>query len=158
MLDDRQLFTSGEVQRLIGIPHQHLAYWDRSSLVCPTGRAAHGRGSRRLYTVLDVLQLKLIRRLRSAGLPLQRIRKALEVLSQLADEPAPLRELDVLTDGKNIVVQRSNEQLLNPSTRQYVLRLPLAMLLAEIAADTEGTDSLDTVTKLPVNPVQAVSR
>ena len=82
--------------------------------------------------MLDVVQLKLILRLRQAGLSLQKIRRALLNLSDLVDEPAPLTELEVVTDGHRILVRRSNDQLLDPLARQYVLRLPLADLLAEV--------------------------
>ena len=126
------LFTSGEVRRIVGLTQRHLAYWDDPGLARPHGRTAQGRGSRRLYTLLDVVQLKLILRLRQAGLSLQKIRRALLNLSDLVDEPAPLSELEVITDGHRILIRRSNEQLLDPLARQYVLRLALADLLAEI--------------------------
>ena len=82
--------------------------------------------------MLDMIQLKLIARLRQAGLSLQKIRRALSSLADLADEPAPLAELEVITDGHRIFIRRSNEQILDPLAKQYVLRLPLADLLAEI--------------------------
>ena len=50
----------------------------------------------------------------------------------MADEPAPLAELEVITDGHRILVKRSDELLLDPLVKQYVLRLPMADLLAEI--------------------------
>ena len=126
------LFTSGEVHKIVGLTQRQLGYWDDSALVRPHGRVAQGSGSRRLYTLLDVIQLKLILRLRQAGFSLQKIRLALSNLSDLADEPAPLSELEVVTDGHRILIGRSNEQLLDPLARQYVLRLPLADLFAEI--------------------------
>lgn len=126
------LFTSGEVQQIVGLTQRQVAYWDDPGLARPHGRSADGSGSRRLYTLLDVLRLKLILRLRQAGLSLQKIRRALSSLSDLKDEPAPLIDLEVITDGHRILIRRSNEQLLDPLARQYVLRLPLADLLAEI--------------------------
>ncbi len=126
------LFTSGEVRRIVGLTQRQLAYWDDPGLARAHGRTAQGRGSRRLYTLLGVVQLKLILRLREAGLSLQKIRRALLNLSDLVDEPAPLSELEVITDGHRILIRRSNEQLLDPLARQYVLRLALAGLLAEI--------------------------
>ena len=78
------------------------------------------------------MRLKLILRLRQAGLSLQKIRRALIILSDLSDEPAPLAELEVVTDGQRILIRKSNEQLLDPLARQYFLRLPLADLLDEI--------------------------
>ena len=126
------LFTSGEVQKIVGLTQRRLGYWDDPALARPHGRPAQGSGSRRLYTLLDVVQLKLILRLRQAGLSLQKIRQVLLSLSDLVDEPAPLTELEVVTDGHRILIRRSNEQLLDPLARQYVLRLPLSDLLAEI--------------------------
>ena len=126
------LFTSGEVQKIVGLTQRQLGYWDDPALARPHGRPAQGSGSRRLYTLLDVMRLKLILRLRQAGLSLQKIRRALLSLSNLADEPAPLAELEVVTDGRRILIRKSDDQLLDPLARQYVLRLPLADLLAEI--------------------------
>ena len=111
---------------------RQLAYWDDPTLVHPHGRPAQGTGSRRLYTLLDVVQLKLIRRLRLAGLSLQRIRQALINLSELADEPAPIAELEVVSDGHRILITGSDESTLDPLARQYVLRFPLADLLTEL--------------------------
>ena len=82
--------------------------------------------------MLDLLQLKLIRRLRQAGLSIQKIRQALINLSNMADEPAPLAEIEILTDGHRVLIRRSDEQILDPLVQQYVLRFPLADLLAEI--------------------------
>ena len=126
------LFTSGEVQTIVGLTQRKLGYWDHSALVRPHGRPAQGSGSRRMYTLFDVVRLKLIHRLRQAGLSLQKIRRALITLYDLSDEPAPLTELEVVTDGQRILVRKSNEQLLDPLARQYFLRLPLAEMLNEI--------------------------
>lgn len=126
------LFTSGEVQSIVGLTQRQLGYWDDSSLARPHGRQAAGSGSRRLYTFFDVLQLKLIFRLRQAGLSLRRIRHALANLSDLVDEPAPLAELEIVSDGRRILVRRSDELVLDPVAKQFVLRLPLSELLLEI--------------------------
>jgi DNA-binding transcriptional MerR regulator len=129
------MFTAGDVKKLVGVSQRQLTHWDQTALLHPSGRAAHGRGSRRLYTLLDVLQLKLVRRLRETGLSLQKIRAALRYLANLPDEPAPVAELEILTDGKRILIRRSDEQILDPLARQFVLRLSLADLLAEVRDD-----------------------
>lgn len=132
MTETTLLFTAGEVQDLVGVSQRQLTHWDASGLIHPGGKTAHGRGSRRMYTLRDIIQLKVIMRLRSAKLPLQRVRKALSVLETLPMEPAPLAELEILTDGRRLLIRRSNEDLLDPIARQYVLRLPLSVLLAEV--------------------------
>lgn len=126
------LYTSGDVQRLVGISQRQLTYWDQSALMRPHGRIANGPGSRRLYTTLDVVQLKVIRRLREAGLSLQRIRQAFDFINDIPNETAPLEELEVLTDGRRVLVMRSDELVVDAVARQFVLRLPLADLLTEV--------------------------
>ncbi|MDE2937943.1 MAG: MerR family transcriptional regulator [Chloroflexota bacterium] len=127
-----RLFTSGEVQEIVGLTQRKLGYWDKTALAHPHGRQARGSGSRRLYTLLDVVKLKLIVRLRQSGLSLQKIRRALLNLSDFADEPAPIGELEVITDGNRVLIRRSNEQLMDPISWQYAFCLPVADLLDEI--------------------------
>lgn len=132
-------FTSGDAQRLVGVSLRRLVYWDHTALVRPHARPASGRGSRRLYTAADVVKLKIIRRLLEAGLSLQKIRAALDFLATLADEPAPLAELEILTDGRRILVRKSDENLIDPLVRHYVLRFPVADLLAEVESGSAPT-------------------
>lgn len=126
------LFTSGQVQRLVGVSQRELAHWDATNVVQPHGRVAQGSGSRRMYTVTDVVHLKIVKRLRELGIPLQRIRRAYRTLQNLPDEPSPLAELEIISDGKRILVRRSDDRLVDPLMRQYALCLPLADLLSEV--------------------------
>lgn len=126
------LFTSGEVQRLVGVSQRKLTHWDTTNLVQPHGRAADGSGSRRMYTVTDVVHLKIVIRLRELGMSLQRIRRAYRALADLPDEPAPLTELEIVSDGKRLFVRRTDDRLIDPLARQYALCLPLADLLSEV--------------------------
>lgn len=133
------LFTAGDVRRLVGVTQRQLTYWDQSSLVHPCGRTADGAGSRRLYTLQDVCRLKLVRRLRGAGISLQKIRQALRgvlwALADLADDPAPLAELAVLADSKRLLIRRSDDLLLDPLAGQFDLRLSFAELLEAVRTE-----------------------
>jgi DNA-binding transcriptional MerR regulator len=148
------LFTSSEVQRLTLLTQRQLAYWDRSALVQPGGRVANGRGTRRLYTVTDLVQLRAIYRLREAGVSLQKIRRAFRFLATLSDDPSPLAELEIVTDGERVLVLRSDEMALDPIAKQFTLRLPLSQLLAEVnesvgdrqLAGIIGADAIGTLT------------
>ena len=126
------LLTAGEVRWVVGVTQRELAYWDEIGLVKPHGREASGTGSRRLYTLVDVVHLKIIKRLRQAGVSLQRIRASFQMLADLPDEPAPLVELQVLTDGSRILVERSDAGVVDATRPQFFLRLPIAELLGEV--------------------------
>ena len=43
--------------RAAGITYRQLDYWDRTGLISPTVRTAHGSGSQRLYSFRDILVL-----------------------------------------------------------------------------------------------------
>ena len=83
-------------------PHQ-LEHWERAGLVKPSVRRAHGRGSRRRYSYLDLVHIRVIKELREGGMSLQKIRKAIGALRKVQpDQPDPFRELRLVTDGRRI--------------------------------------------------------
>jgi len=125
-------FTASEVRALVGVTQRELSHWATTGVVEPHGRPAHGRGSRRLYTVVDVIQCKIVYRLRAASVPLQRVRKALAYLQAMEDDPAPLAELEVFSDGKRIFIRRSDDRVMDILAHQYVLWFSVADLIAEI--------------------------
>jgi DNA-binding transcriptional MerR regulator len=70
----RQLLQIGEVAKLIGVSPKTIRYYHEIGLLAEPKRAESGY---RLYTAQDLLRLQHIRRLRSLGLPLERIREIL---------------------------------------------------------------------------------
>lgn len=127
-----RLYTARDVKRLVGVSQRQLTYWDESGLIEPHGNRAEGSGSRRLYTLLDVVQLKIISRLLGASVSLQKIRVALAFARDLQEEPAPLRELEVMTDGQRVVIVRSDDRLVGASNGQFLLRFAVADLVDEL--------------------------
>lgn len=79
-----------------------------------------------------MVKLKVIIRLRGAGVSLQKVRKALFVLEDLPDEPAPLAELEIIFDQSRVLVVRSDDSVLDLLAKQYVLRFSLADLVTEL--------------------------
>ena len=64
----QQGFRAPHVCSLVGITYRQLDYWARTELITPSMQQAHGSGSQRLYSFTDVVQLKMIRRLKDAGM------------------------------------------------------------------------------------------
>ena len=92
-------FRISEVARVVGVSEGRLAYWDGTGLVSPSIRAACGRGSRRLYSVEDIFELKILVKLLDSPLSLQRIRSSFNFIR---DQSRALSSLVVLTDGKTV--------------------------------------------------------
>jgi len=95
-------FGVDAVLRLIGSSYRQLDHWTRTGLVGSSIRGAAGRGSRRIYSFDDLVGLRVLARLRGAGVPLQTIRRALIYLKRHADRP--LNKLALVPDGRRVLV------------------------------------------------------
>src|SRR6266568_4864677 len=87
----RELLQIGEVAKLIGVSTKTIRYYHEIGLLAEPKRT---EGGYRLYTAQDLLRLQRIRRLRSLGLPLDRIK---EILGETDVSPAQRRFFEELT-------------------------------------------------------------
>jgi len=109
-------FSTEDVQRIVGLTAKQLDYWDRLRLVSP--RKEQGD---RFYDFRDLIGLRTVKQLVEEGVPANRLRRALAALREkLSQAPAPLAELRVLSDGKDILVERGGARL-EPLSGQFVL-------------------------------------
>jgi DNA-binding transcriptional MerR regulator len=92
-----------------GITYRQLDYWARTGLVEPTVRAAQGSGTQRLYGFIDVLLLKVVKRLLDAGVSLQSIRATVLHLRACGD--ADLSGITLMSDGASVYQCSSPDQL-----------------------------------------------
>jgi len=143
-----QGYGSRFIQNVFGIPISTLHSWDKKALVKPELRPAAGRGSRRLYSFQDLVQLLVLSRLRDMGVSLQRIRKCLDFLRRHFPElQAPLAELSFVTDGETVFVLTADPHtLLDTLHEQFVWSLPIAGLISEARAKVEGASQQRTET------------
>src|SRR6478609_7760010 len=77
-------FPPAQAARLGGCTRSQLGHWRRSSVVVPTGDDGG-------YSFRDLVALRVVVSLLEAGLPMVRVRAALEVLRASGDEIAGLR-------------------------------------------------------------------
>jgi len=123
-------FSSAEVSQITGISCRQLAYWDITGLLKPSVRPALGRGSRRLYSIRDLVELKIIIRLLNSSLSLQRVRNSLQFIKVL---PEPLEDVIILTDGNTIYLYKDKEIFLDTLNQgQTVLRIVVEDLITEL--------------------------
>jgi tetratricopeptide (TPR) repeat protein len=109
-------FSPEHVQRILGVTGKQLDYWDRLRLVSP--RKELGT---RFYDFRDLIGLRTVKQLVEKGVPANRLRRALTALyEKLVQVQAPLAELRVLSDGKDVIVERHGARL-EPLSGQFVL-------------------------------------
>lgn len=123
-------FTITEVSYIVGASRHQLAYWDETGLLSPSLKAASGRGSRRLYSIQDIIELKILLKLLKSSLSLQRVRASFRFIR---GRPEPLSSLVVLTDGETIYLYQDEELLVDTLKHgQMVSRIAVQDLIAEI--------------------------
>lgn len=69
-------YTSKEACRIADITYRQLHYWDKTNLVKPSIAAATGTGSRRVYSFVDLVCLRVTARLKAERISLQSIERA----------------------------------------------------------------------------------
>jgi DNA-binding transcriptional MerR regulator len=112
----RELLQIGEVAKLIGVSSKTIRYYHEIGLLAEPKRTEVGY---RLYTAQDLLRLQRIRRLRSLGLPLERIKEIL-------GEPDVEQEV-MLRNALHSLVEELTAQIIELEERREMLQKLLAV-------------------------------
>ena len=127
-------FDSKTVSRIVGVSLRQIQYWDEQGFIRPSVKTAEGRGTKRLYSFSDLVQLKVVKDLAGHGLSLQKIRRCLRHLrDSFPDQTQPLQSLRYLTDGDKLFVLTSDRnKILDAMDRQFVFSLGIGNLVREL--------------------------
>ena len=117
-------FASGylpaQAARLAGCTRSQLAHWRRSGIVAPSesdGSQSAGSQSTGRYSFRDLVALRVVVSLLDAGLPMVRVRAALEVLRSSTDRSSTgnddLAGLRIVTDGISVFACYDDGQILD---------------------------------------------
>ena len=113
-------FSPEEVQRILGLSAKQLDQWERLRLVSPRKEAAEP-----YYDFRDLIGLRTVKQLLENGVPANRLQRAVDALREkLSKVQAPLAELRVVSDGKDVMVERGGSRL-DPLSGQFVLNFEI---------------------------------
>lgn len=139
-----------------GISYRQLDYWARTRLVEPSVQTAGGSGTQRVYSFRDIVVLKVVKRLLDAGVSLQNIRKAIEVLR--ARGANDLAEITLISDGTTVYECRSPEEVVDLlQGGQGVFGIALAGAVQEIEASVSPLRA-DSGAVAPVQTVDELAQ
>ncbi|MDH3403839.1 MAG: tetratricopeptide repeat protein [Acidobacteriota bacterium] len=132
-------FPTRDVLRLLGLRESRLRTWVRAGFVRP-GR---GPGNRYRFRFQDLVLLRTAQALVESGLPIRRVRRALDRLRSALPQDRSLTELRIVAAGGEVVVEENGEAW-EPATGQRRLILdvrdlarsaaPLAAVVPDAAA------------------------
>src|SRR4051794_3308742 len=103
-------FTSGQVMRITGLSYRTLDHWARTGFIAPTVAAASGTGTERLYSIKDIVALRVARKLRKQGITTRSLKRVVEKLRAAKGIEQPLAELCFVVVGKDLVTVSSSPQ------------------------------------------------
>ena len=109
----QQGYTGPEVCKITGITYRQLDHWTTSSLINASIRNLKGSGFHRIYSFQDIIQIKLVNKLREAGVSLQKIRLALKNIQKVLGDDISISDVSVFSDGKSIYVISDNDQMID---------------------------------------------
>jgi tetratricopeptide (TPR) repeat protein len=122
------LFTSGEISRLLGISQARLRTFDRAGVVSPTGR----RRGRRAYSFSDLIALRTAQSLLERRVRLRDVTRAVGALKRsLPKVTRPLQELRIVSDGQRVIVH-TTDGAFEPLTGQMVLDFEVKALRDDV--------------------------
>ena len=114
-----------QVTGLTGLSAKQISYFDATGVLIPEISGAHGKGTRRIYSYRDVVALRMVATLRSGGVSLQAIRKAIEFIRSVDD--THLAGLLLINVGGDVLLAASNELMVSllrqPKQLYFVLDL-----------------------------------
>jgi len=131
---DGKGFGVAAVLRLTRVSYRNLDYWARTGLVRSSVRQADGKGTRRVYAFEDLVALRVVKRLRDVGVPLQAIRRAVRCLQAHAERP--LAALALVADGKKVLVRTADPARMIDATSegQVVIQIDVAPIRRKLEA------------------------
>lgn len=122
------VFTRGEIERLIGLSASRLRTLDKAGVVTPSAR----RMGRRAYDFSDLIALRAAKSLLDQNVRLRDVTRAIALLrEELPKIRSPLQELRIVSDGRRIIVQ-SDVGDYEPITGQMMLDLEVKELRDDV--------------------------
>ena len=109
----QQGYTGPEVCKITGISYRQLDHWTTTKLITASVRNIKGSGFHRIYSFNDIVLVKLVKKLRSAGISLQKIRIALKNVNKILGKNSNISDVSIFSDVSSIYVLTDNDQMID---------------------------------------------
>ncbi len=144
----QESFSSQEVIDLTGVTARQLQWWDERGVVRPE-RIGH----RRIYSMQNLAEIRVISELRRKGFPLQKVRKVMRFLKHelgkgLAEIVSRGSDVHLLTDGQHLYLKTSARQIVDilKNSSQPILGICLSDAVRQVRADVVARKASTSVT------------
>lgn len=135
--------NSRQAAKIIGAGYQAVDKWI-SAGVLPIGNPAPGTGSRRVFQFADLVQARAIVQMRTQGLPLETIKKAVAMIGEHYSDPMPEAARILVVGGDRLYWTVGDSEMLAVLVEQTewpVMVVPVGQIAASIRAKFEAVCS-----------------
>jgi predicted RNase H-like HicB family nuclease len=142
-------YGSRAVAAITGLSQRQIDYWDRTHFIKPSLAMSSGKGTRRLYDFIDLIQFRVASSLREKGISLQKIRKCVKFLRRNRERlERPLASLKFLTDGESLFVLTADRKVVMDTLKegQLVFSIAIGPLLNDLKERIEKVEKEKTFT------------
>lgn len=130
-------FTSAEVARLTGVNRKTLHYWVQEGFITPSLAGRYGTKEARLWSFGDLVALRVMQKLRQAGIDLRSTKVVLLLVEHIQKrakiEEVP-REVVLATDGREVFEVEADELPVLVHGAGMLLVVHLGRTVAELQA------------------------
>lgn len=141
-----QAYSTHEMSQFTGLSVRQLDYWACKGILIPSIQQACGSGSRKLYSLDDLVLLQFICKLKNNGWSTQKLKRAIDTLRNVTNDSDPLKHA-ILINGKNTIIAlcktRQGERIVLDALNaggQQVMGVVLEMLIEEAHQIANGID------------------
>lgn len=146
------MYSARLAAKLAGVSLRKLRYWVGKGLIVP-GSYDAPYGGRDLFAYTDIVQARVIGKLRDGDLPLQRVTKAITWLRGEMQSHADWHTKTMVTDGKDVFVLIGGGEADTVSAVVQPGQTVLKVSLGEVASElTKAGEMLGLGDKLDANP------
>lgn len=103
-------FSTAQAADLTGLSVRQLDYWAQKGIFTPGVQSAQGSGSRKKYSLEDIIALRSLRHLKCRHWSTQKLRRALTMLREVMQDPNPLRRAMLIADKTTLLAVYKTKQ------------------------------------------------
>jgi len=129
------LIGGTQAAAICGCSYRQIDYWVRSGLIPQPELPAEGPGSRRGFSLLDLIRVRTIVELKKRGLPVSTIRRVLDALTDKWRMDRPALSERIMIVGDQLLWNLNGEQLLKVISGQDTATTLALLPIGEIVED-----------------------
>lgn len=138
-MTERPEFTAPQVLELVNdLDYSRLDHWARSGVLEPSINAPKGQGKKRKYSMLDVLILRVLSKLRSEGVGKDTLRRIVDLFRRNEKEVIGAKiDLWFITNGQEFSKFTSDPmELLSMASEETLFwTMPIGMMVQGLKVD-----------------------